>query len=100
MNRFRPNLVFSGLEAHGEDALHELADETVTLRAVKPCTRCKVTTVDQKMGTVSGTEPLDTLRSYRLSKHPLGVLFGQNMIPIEGIGQMLGLGQTFTASRR
>ncbi len=100
MNRFRPNLVFSGLEPHGEDALHELADDAVRLRAVKPCTRCKITTVDQKTGTATGTEPLDTLRSYRLSKHPLGVLFGQNMIPIEGIGQMLGIGQTFAPSWR
>ena len=100
MNRFRPNLVLSGLEPHGEDALHELADDTVTLRAVKPCTRCKITTIDQKMGTVGGTEPLATLRTYRLSKHPLGVLFGQNMIPIGGIGQMLGLDQTFAPSWR
>jgi uncharacterized protein YcbX len=100
MNRFRPNLIFSGLEPHGEDALHELADDAVRLRAVKPCTRCKITTVDQKTGTATGTEPLDTLRSYRLSKHPLGVLFGQNMIPIEGMGQMLGIGQTFAPSWR
>ena len=52
--RFRPNLVFSGLEPHGEDDLHELAGDGVTLRAVKPCTRCKITTIDQKTGTVSG----------------------------------------------
>jgi len=100
MNRFRPNLVFSGLEPHGEDALYELADVTVKFRAVKPCTRCKITTVDQKTGSASGTEPLDTLRTYRLSKHPMGVLFGQNMIPLEGLGEMLGIGQAFTPTWR
>jgi uncharacterized protein len=100
MNRFRPNLVFSGLEPHGEDALYELADGTVKFRAVKPCTRCKITTVDQKTGSASGTEPLGTLRTYRLSKHPMGVLFGQNMIPLEGLGEMLGIGQAFTPTWR
>jgi uncharacterized protein len=100
MNRFRPNLVFSGLAPHGEDALSELTDGAASLRVVKPCTRCKITTIDQKTGTASGTEPLSTLRSYRLSKYPLGVLFGQNMIPVAGIGEMLGIGQTFTPTWR
>lgn len=100
MNRFRPNLVLSGLDPHGEDAVHELTDGSVTLRAVKPCTRCKITTIDQKTGNAIGTEPLSTLRTYRLSKHPLGVLFGQNMIPVTGIGEMLGIGQTFTPAWR
>lgn len=100
MDRFRPNLVFSGFEPHGEDALHELAGGGVTLRAVKPCTRCKITTIDQKTGAVTGPEPLNTLRAYRLSKHPMGVLFGQNMIPVAGIGQMLGVGQQFMPASR
>ncbi|MEQ1581093.1 MAG: MOSC N-terminal beta barrel domain-containing protein [Steroidobacteraceae bacterium] len=100
MNRFRPNLVFSGLDPYGEDAVSKLTDGAVTLQAVKPCTRCKITTIDQKTGIASGTEPLSTLRSYRLSKHPLGVLFGQNMIPLDGIGEMLGIGQTFTPTWR
>lgn len=100
MNRFRPNLVFSGLAPYGEDAVHELSDATVTLRAVKPCTRCKITTIDQKTGTVIGVEPLATLRTYRLSRHPLGVLFGQNMIPLAGIGEILGIGQVFNATWR
>jgi len=100
MNRFRPNLVFSGLDPHGEDAVHDLRGEAVTLRAVKPCTRCRITTVDQKSGEVAGTEPLDTLRTYRMSQRPPGMLFGQNMIPVAGIGEMLAIGQAFTPTWR
>ncbi len=100
MNRFRPNLVFAGLEPYGEDALNELTDGDVRIRAVKPCTRCKITTTDQKTGTAIGAEPLATLRTYRLSKDPQGVLFGQNMIPVSGIGASLGVGQTFEPSWR
>jgi uncharacterized protein YcbX len=100
MNRFRPNLVFSGFEPHGEDDVHELAGEAVTLRAVKPCARCKVTTVDQETGASAGTEPLDTLRTYRMSQRPPGLVFGQNLIPVRGVGEMLAIGQVFTPAWR
>lgn len=95
MNRFRPNLVFDGFSPYGEDTVHELANGTVRLRAVKPCTRCKITTTDQKTGLVTGTEPLNTLRTYRLNRELKGVLFGQNVIPVGGLGQTLAIGQTF-----
>lgn len=95
MNRFRPNLVLSGLEAYGEDRLHEIASDSVRLRMVKPCTRCKITTTNQKTGVAEGTEPLSVLRGYRLSRELKGVMFGQNAIPIDGIGATLGIGQTF-----
>jgi len=95
MNRFRPNLVFGGLEPYGEDRIHELASDAIRLRMVKPCTRCKITTTDQKTGVVQGFEPLNVLREYRFSRELKGVMFGQNAIPIDGIGTMLGVGQPF-----
>ena len=60
MNRFRPNVVIDGLEAHDEDHLESIAIDGVVLKLVKPCTRCQVTTIDQATARV-GVEPLRTL---------------------------------------
>ncbi|MET0661082.1 MAG: MOSC N-terminal beta barrel domain-containing protein [Steroidobacteraceae bacterium] len=92
MNRFRPNLVVSGLLPYQEDAIDELVVGDVTLRAVKPCTRCVITTTDQHSGEVTGPEPIRTLRTYRLSRNPPGVLFGQNLIVVSGADSELRTG--------
>ena len=60
MNRFRPNVVVAGLPPYEEDHLDTLTCGEVTLRLVKPCTRCQVTTTDQATARV-GIEPLPTL---------------------------------------
>jgi hypothetical protein len=83
MNRFRPNLVLAGLEPYQEDLLDELTDGSVRLRAVKPCTRCAITTTDQATGVVAGAEPLATLKTYRWSPELRGVTFGQNLIVLD-----------------
>lgn len=98
MNRFRPNLVVSGIDAYAEDIAHEFSTELVRLRAVKPCTRCIITTTDQASGSVDGHEPIRTLKTYRLSRNPPGVLFGQNLIVIDGTGQQLRVGETLDVS--
>lgn len=93
MNRFRPNVVLSGLEPYGEDRIDELHAGPVRLRAVKPCTRCAITTTDQATGQLAGEEPLATLKTYRWSPALRGVMFGQNLIVLEPgeleVGQML-----------
>jgi uncharacterized protein len=93
MNRFRPNIVVSGLPPFGEDHVHELVADDVRLRRAKPCTRCIVTTTDQASGTRDGQEPLRTLRQFRFDAALKGVVFGQNMILIEGRGARLRVGQ-------
>ncbi|MEQ1518490.1 MAG: MOSC N-terminal beta barrel domain-containing protein [Usitatibacteraceae bacterium] len=80
MNRFRPNLVIAGCDAHAEDRLGEIAIGDALFRAVKPCARCQVTTTDQAAGEVRGPEPLRTLAAYRDSAD--GPLFGMNLIPV------------------
>jgi uncharacterized protein YcbX len=97
MNRFRPNIVVSGLPPFGEDRLHDLTAGPVRLRRAKPCTRCIVTTTDQATGTRDGTEPLQTLRQFRFDRELKGVVFGQNMILIEGAGAQLRVGQELIA---
>jgi len=96
MNRFRPNIVVSGLAPFGEDLLHEVTAGPVRLRRAKPCTRCIVTTTDQETGTRDGTEPLQTLRQFRFDRELKGVVFGQNMILIDGAGAQLRVGQELT----
>ena len=77
MNRFRPNIVLAGCEAFAEDTWPAFRIGPVTFRSAKPCTRCRVTTIDQLTG-ISGVEPLRTLSQYR--RRGSGVLFGQNLL--------------------
>jgi len=93
MNRFRPNIVLSGLDAYDEDRIQELHSDDVRLRIVKPCTRCAITTTDQLTGEVCGDEPIKTLKSYRWDAALRGVTFGQNVILIRGDGKLLSVGQ-------
>jgi uncharacterized protein YcbX len=100
MNRFRPNIVLTGLEAYGEDAIHELRADGLTLRLVKPCGRCTITTTDQATAVRDPAEPLETLKSYRWDERLRGVTFGQNAIVIAGAGIPLRAGQELTATLR
>ncbi len=79
MNRFRTNLVVTGCAAHGEDAWERFRIGEAIFRAVKPCSRCSVPTIDQQTGQPSANqEPLRTLATYRTQ--PGGVMFGVNLV--------------------
>jgi uncharacterized protein YcbX len=95
MERFRPNLVIDGVDAFEEDRIHELRADGLTIRIVKPCLRCAITTTDQQTGERDGAEPLETLRQFRFDRALRGVAFGQNAIPIDGVGRALRVGLTF-----
>ena len=77
MNRFRPNLVYTGGQANEEDTWKEFKIGNIVFLGVKPCARCVVTTINQDSGE-AGTEPLKTLATYR--KKGKKILFGQNVI--------------------
>ena len=93
MNRFRANIVVSGLEAFAEDALASLAGEGFELLRATYCERCAVTCTDQETGE-RAREPLATLKSYRHRENGFagGVLFGAYMA-VRGEGT-LRLGDT------
>jgi uncharacterized protein len=77
MDRFRPNLVVGGCDPFAEDGWRVVRIGPITLRVVKPCARCAITTVDQRTAT-RGKEPLRTLATFRRSGTK--VLFGQNLV--------------------
>lgn len=91
MERFRPNIVLKGLAPFAEDRIASLQIGDVTLRLVKPCTRCVITSTDQRTGERS-TNPLPVLREFRFDRNLLGVTFGENAIPSAGAGNFIERG--------
>lgn len=77
MNRFRPNIVFTGGEPFQEDRLDNFSIGNIRFSGVKLCARCVITTTDQETAK-KGKEPLRTLAKYRADGHK--ILFGQNLI--------------------
>ncbi|MCU0761989.1 MAG: MOSC domain-containing protein [Hydrogenophaga sp.] len=104
MNRFRPNIVLGGLQAHDEDRLgpmHITTDEGVArVEAVKPCARCPIPNIDPATAQSSPTVG-DTLHTYRQDPRLNGAItFGMNAIVLEGDGFVLRPGQAVRADWR
>jgi hypothetical protein len=102
MNRFRPNVVTSGLPAYREDTASEVLMGHVRMRVPKLCDRCVVTTTDQLTGQ-RGKEPLATLARYR--RWDQAVWFAANLVPDQaqaqgGIKLRVGATVTVLQSRR
>ena len=102
LQRFRPNLVFSGLQAFDEDHVHEIVIATaqgkVRLRLVKPCVRCTIPNVDP-LSAATSHEPGDTLASFRADPRMQGgITFGMNAVVVEGFEHTLRVGQVARAS--
>jgi uncharacterized protein len=106
MQRFRPNVVLTGIDAYDEDRLDTLHISTqegvAQLKHVKPCARCTIPDVDLQTGK-QGTAVADTLQSYR--QNPLmdgAVTLGMNAIVYskdgEGLGATLRVGQAVGAN--
>jgi len=79
MDRFRPNLVFTGGAPFEEDGWDRVQIGSCTFKITKPCARCVLITVDQQTAE-KGKEPLKTLAAYRTVESK--VMFGQNMIAL------------------
>ncbi len=101
VERFRPNIVLAGVEAHDEDRLDLLRVATdegeVQLRPVKPCARCPIPNIDP--ATAASTPAVsDTLQAYRADPRLDGAItFGMNAIVIEGADRTLRVGQAVAA---
>ncbi|MES2401334.1 MAG: MOSC N-terminal beta barrel domain-containing protein [Pseudomonadota bacterium] len=108
IERFRPNIVLGNAEhelsPHDEDRLDMLRVSTglgsVQLKPVKPCPRCPIPNIDPQTG-VSSTEVGDTLQGYRKDARVNGAItFGMNAIVVDGLEQVLKVGQAVEASYR
>ena len=113
IERFRPNIVLSGLDAHDEDRLQTLhvalepseageAGEVgeVILNPVKPCPRCPIPNINPATAN-SSPEVGDMLQSYRQDARVGGaVTFGMNVIVLQGLDKVLRVGQTVTGDFR
>ena len=89
MERFRPNLVLSGLTAHEEDDIRslrlDLGGRSVTLQLVKPCGRCSIPSVNPQTGEMDDAVSR-VLASYRQDAGLKGeVTFGMNAIVSQGL---------------
>jgi uncharacterized protein YcbX len=83
MSRFRPNIVLDGLPAWSEDrnGTKLTFGNGQVLAFLKPCDRCKVTTIDQEEGTTSKQgQPLKTLRAFRKLTNKVDVFFATNAV--------------------
>ncbi len=98
MDRFRANLILDDLNAYEEDYLSHLHfTQQVSLRLVKPCTRCNIPSIDQDSGEI-GPDPLDILQSYR--SNPIvdgGICFGMNAVLQHGQTYTIQTGMPLTA---
>ncbi|WP_454825476.1 MOSC domain-containing protein [Paraburkholderia xenovorans] len=106
IDRFRPNVVLTGLDAYEEDYVETLsvngdAGENVQLQLVKPCSRCPMPTIDQAKGAPDPdwpNEPTDTMSVYRANPQRNGAItFGNNALVASGAGQWLRVGQSVEA---
>ena len=102
IERFRPNIVLSGIDAHDEDRFESMRiatpDGEVQLRPVKPCARCPIPNVDPA---TAETSPIvtDTLQGYRRNDALGGApSFGMNAIVLEGFDRTLRVGDAVTAN--
>lgn len=98
MDRFRPNVVITGAEPFAEDHWARLQIGDIVLRSGGPCSRCIMTTQDQRTGERRGPEPLRTLATFRRdAEQPTAVNFAQNFIPETNSG-ILRVGTRLAAS--
>ena len=80
VDRFRPNVVITGCEAHEEGSFSVFKVGDSLLKRVKPCARCVVTTINPLTGE-AGKEPLYTLATYRMEGNK--IMFGENVLCLQ-----------------
>jgi uncharacterized protein len=102
IDRFRPNIVLTGLPAYEEDFVVELVAQVaqanpISFKLVKPCPRCSMPRVDQKTGVIGLGDPTGQLGTYRYHEKAEGAVLGINALAFLGQGTQLRVGQTFDA---
>lgn len=96
MDRFRSNIVLSGIEAWEEDKIERLCTDEVQLQNLTGSERCVIITTDQKTGERPKNNILQMLKKHRLrsrqERFASGLLFG-NYVAVKKAG-VLRVGET------
>ena len=77
INRFRPNIVFTGATPYFEDEIEDFEINEVKFTGLENCARCSIISINQDNAFIS-KEPLKTLSTYRRSGN--NVCFGRNVV--------------------
>jgi uncharacterized protein YcbX len=77
INRFRPNIVFTGGAPYQEDIIDNFTINNIVFNGVKLCARCNMITINQDDASAA-KEPTKTLASYRARNNK--IYFGQNLV--------------------
>ena len=85
MIRFRPGIVISGGKPEEEFLWKDIKIGEYNYRGLKPCARCKVTTIDPATGE-TGREPLLTLSRSKIDDQ---IVFGQHAIVADPAGAVI-----------
>jgi len=101
-DRFRPNVVIAGLQAHDEDNIQTVTIQTpagpVQWALVKPCPRCQIPDIDPQTS-ISDPAVTQVLSSYRqIPQMDHAICFGMNGIVTAGAGRLLRVGQSLQAT--
>lgn len=75
IDRFRPNIVLAGCDAHAEDNWRAIDINGTRIALAKPCSRCAIPSYDQHSGE-KHEQLLQALGEYR--RRDYKILFGQN----------------------
>ena len=79
INRFRPNIVFSGGFPFQEDEIENFKINDISFAGLENCTRCMIPNIDPEKGIFNpDREPLKTMMGYRLKNNKIE--FGRNLV--------------------
>jgi len=99
IDRFRANIVLNGLEAWAEDEIPALQIGEIKIDLTRPCSRCRVPSIDQQTGVEEDYGNLEVLAEERKFKNYInrpGAMFGVQGMCTHGEGQTLKVGDEMT----
>ncbi len=80
MNRFRSNIILSGMDAYQEEKIKRITIGDVILSNPKLCSRCVIVTMDENSGQAVSKETLKYLPLHKFEKGPR-IIFGKYFTP-------------------
>ncbi|MCH8980244.1 MAG: MOSC N-terminal beta barrel domain-containing protein [Armatimonadetes bacterium] len=99
IDRFRANIVLYGLDAWEEDEIPALQISGMKIDLTRPCSRCRVPSIDQQTGIEEDYGNLEVLAEERKFKNHInrpGAMFGVQGMCTRGEGQTLKVGDVMT----